>query len=151
MCYKFGGLCPPHFLQCGLPTTEVLEPTTTEAISTEAGYVEEMSVRMAEAWRTAKDCIQQAQEKQQWQHNKGRRPTEFQEGETVYLFMPAKLSGKERKLQSPTDGPYKITRLWPTGTEVRKLKGQDSKSIRIALDRLRKCPDELLQEQEYRS
>ena len=128
----------------------MLEPTTTEAISTEAGYVEEMSVRMAEAWRTTKDCIQQAQEKQRWQHDKGRRPTEFQ-GETVYLFMPAKLTGKERKLQSPTDGLYKITRLWPTGAEVVKLKGRDSKPIRVALDRLRKCPEELLQEQEYQS
>ena len=135
----------------GLPITEVLVPVTTEAISTEAGYMEEISVRMAEAWRTAKDCIQQAQEKQRRQHDKGRRPTEFQEGETVYLFMPAKLTGKERKLQSPTDGPYKITRLWPTGAEVVKLKGQDSKPIRIALDRLRKCPEELLQEQKYQS
>ena len=129
-----------------LPTTDVLEPQSTPVVGTAEGYLSEFTERMAEAWRSAQDCIQQAQRRQQRQYDKGRVPTQFQEGDIVYVFMPAKTTGKERKLQRPHDGPFKITQLWPTGAEVVSLRHPAGRPVQVALDRLRRCPEELSKE-----
>ena len=58
--------------------------------------------------------------------------------------MPARKTGEERKLSSPHDGPYRVTEIWSTRAEVVRLGRHKSKPMRIALDRLRKCPEELV-------
>ena len=70
----------------------------------------------------------------------------FAEEEIVYVFMPARTTGEEWKLQRPHDGPFRITQLWPTGAEVVSLKHRASWPIQVALDRLQRCPEELAKE-----
>ena len=70
-------------------------------------------------------------------------PPLLSDGDVVFIFMPVRTTGAERKLQCPNDGPYRITWLWSTGAEVTRLRHK--KTIRVALERLRCCSPKLLQ------
>ena len=120
-----------------LPTTHVLEPHEPREVP--EGYCEEFAQRMATAWADAQTNVEKAQLRQKRYHDQIREATQFQEGEVVYVFMPSRMTGKKQKLQRPHVGPYQITRLWLSGG--REI-GQ--RPIRIALERLWKCPPELV-------
>ena len=126
-----------------LPTTHVMEPQEPREVP--EGYCEEFSQRMAAAWASARTNVEKAQQRQKRYHDKAKEATQFHEGEIVYVFMPSKTVGEERKLQLPHEGPFRITRLWPSGVEVVRLGRGRKRPIRVALERLRKCPPELIQ------
>ena len=88
-----------------------------------------------------------AQTKQKRQYDKRVCPTNspVDVGDIVFVHMPALTTGEERKLNRTNQGPFRVTKVWTTGVEVVRLGRQKkSKPWRIALDRVRKCPEELV-------
>ena len=53
---------------------------------------------------------------------------QWKEGDTVYLFMPAKLTEETQKLNWPNEGLYCIVRVGNTYAEIVK-KGQSKKKF----------------------
>ncbi len=63
--------------------------------------------------------------------NKKRIDHEYQVGDLVLIVTPTSERRKQRKLSSPTEGPYAITRVYTNGT-VQLLRGtfEEQMSIR---------------------
>ena len=59
------------------------------------------------------------------------------------VFFPNKVTGKAWKLARPYFGPYRVLTLTPTNAEVQLVHDSDSESIFVALDRIRRCYDEM--------
>ena len=126
-----------------LPTT-LVEPPDLRDYETPEGYLKDVQERMSAAWDNARRQIEKAQERQKDQYDRQTEEVQFREGDTVYLFMPAKLTGEMRKLNRPNEGPFQIVRAHDTYAEVvRKGRGR-KKTLRVAWERLRRCPPELL-------
>ena len=129
-----------------LPTADMLTPPSDRTLYPTDGYHDEIVGRMSSAWDITRSQITRAQCKQKKQYDKRAScvGSSIAVGDVVYVFMPARKTGEERKLSSPHDGPYRVTEIWSTGAEVMRLGRRKSKPMRIALDRLRKCPEELV-------
>ena len=56
------------------------------------------------------------------------------------VFMPSEVTGKDRKLARPYHGPFHLT---PNNAEVQLIERPQDQTIFIAIDRLRKCYQEL--------
>ena len=57
--------------------------------------------------------------------------------------MPAEKSGQAYKFAKPFRGPYRVERTYENGADVRMLEKPGDKPIRVAFNRLRRCPKEL--------
>ena len=53
--------------------------------------------------------------------------------------MPSETTGKDRKLDHPYHGPYRVVNLTATNTEVKLIERPKEPSIFVAIDRIRKC------------
>ena len=58
----------------------------------------------------------------------------------MFVYMPAARSGKAYKLSRPFHG---IVKMYENGADVRPVDKPNDKPIRVALDRLRGCADEM--------
>ena len=67
----------------------------------------------------------------------------YQIGDRVMVYMPYEDSGKLRKLALPYHGPYRVLDITTNGVSVRPVDHPDQEPIRVNLDRVTKCPDEL--------
>ena len=56
------------------------------------------------------------------------------------MYMPASRQGEAYKFSKPFDDPFRIVSLYDNGADLDKSK---SKLIRVALNRMRKCPKEI--------
>lgn len=119
-------------------------PTPERNVISTEGYHKEIKDRMSLAWEMARKNIVVAQEKQKRVYDKKTRPTEFAKGDVVFVFQPVKKTGGRRKMNRPNEGPFVILNISATGVVVRKE--GNTKSKRVSLDRLRKCPSELVDE-----
>ena len=61
----------------------------------------------------------------------------------MFVYMPAAKATKAYKFARPFHGPYRITAVHNTGVEVRLVDRPQENAIRVALDRVRQCPDQL--------
>ena len=61
----------------------------------------------------------------------------------MFVFMPAASSGKAYKLSRPFHGPYHVIRVHENGVEVRPVDQPRATTIRVALNRVRRCPREV--------
>ena len=113
---------------------DLMEPPGDEDCPTPEGYLTEVRTRMSEAWTTARDLIRKAQEKQKSQYDQREVPLKFKEGDLVYLFQPAKLAGKTRKLERPYEGPYQIMDAGGTCAKIEKIGRGRKKTLRVAWD-----------------
>ena len=147
ICLQSHGVPTPHHFTFHMVVKSDCQPPRSWSPKTQV-----KSARLKDTWKNSpRGCLkpgaahrkpcERAQQKQQ--HDKRGVATLFHEGDVVFLFMPARTTGAERKLQCPTEGPYCITWLWSTGAEVTRLGRK--KTIRVALERLRHCPPELLE------
>ncbi len=100
-------------------------------------------VRMAEAWKLAKDNIDKAQDAQKRKYDAKRAEVDLKVGERVMVFMPSETQGQNRKLARPFHGPYRVLALTPTNAEVCLVDDPKQDSIFVALDRVRRCYTEL--------
>ena len=95
---------------------------------------------MNEAWEVARDTLQSAQRKQKKHHDKHARNANFEVGSRVFVFMPSLKSGPAYKLALPYKGPYRIMQLYENGADVQLIDCPRAQPIRVALNRLRHCP-----------
>lgn len=120
-----------------LPTTEMLEPTQERTNLDVDDYIREISLRMSSAWKTAQAKIKEAQKKQKYQHDKKARDPRVFEGDRVFVYSPAKWSGKAYKFAHPFKGPYRVLKLLPNGALLSLVAEPNGPTIRVALNRLR--------------
>ena len=70
----------------------------------------------------------------------------FREGERVFLFKLAEVTGERRKLARPFHGPYRLVEVGPNTAKIRRVDRPEEEPILVSLDRLRKCPAEIGEE-----
>ena len=64
-------------------------------------------------------------------------------GERVFVYMPAAGQGEAYKFAKRFQGPFRITTLYDNGVELKNISKPGSKPIRVALNRVRRCPKEM--------
>ena len=127
----------PFYLLYGrdpkLPTATMLG-SVDEGVGIEGDdYVAELTRKMSEAWSHAMKNVEKAQAGQKRSHDRQARPAVFQEGDHVFVFMPAAQSGKGYKLSRPFHGPYYVVGVADNGlhrvviTDIRTLEIQGDK------------------------
>ena len=103
--------------------------------------VGEITSHMSDAWEWAWVQVSKAQKEQKQQYDKYARPNKFSAIDRVLVYTPAKTTEKSRKFARPYHGPYRILEATGQGPIVRPVANPPGKSIRVSLDRLRKCPE----------
>lgn len=106
-------------------------------------YGIKLHARMLEAWELAQRNIARAQKRQKAVYDRKSQPLSFQEGERVFLYKPAEKTRKARKFARPFHGPYRIMELESNTAKLRHVDDPDGDMILVALERLRRCPDEV--------
>lgn len=99
---------------------------------------------LTEAWEMARGSIGKAQERQKYQHDKGARDVKFSIGDRVFVYMPASKANKAYKFAKPFEGPYRVLATYENGADVRLVDQPSSGTLRVALDRLRQCPEQIV-------
>ena len=138
----------PFFLLYGrdarLPTSELLEAETTRYPFEITDYKMELMTSMSEAWQLARSNVEKAQCRQKRCHDQNAKEPKFSVGQRVFVFMPAAKSSKAYKFAKPFEGPYRITALYNNGADVCLVDRPSAPSLRVALDRLRHCPRQIV-------
>jgi len=65
--------------------------------------------------------------------------------------MPASRCGEAYKFSKPFKDPLYTTSLYNNGAELKSIDKRRSKSIRVALNRIRRCPKEIQNAEDTRS
>ena len=139
----------PFFLMYGrdpmLPTADMVSHPDGRTEVDLDNYKVEMTARMATAWQAARDHIRIAQSKQKRNYDKHKKATPpcVLEGDRVMLYVPAERSGKAYKFARPFCGPYRAVKVLPNGVELVLISKPKAPSIRVSLDRVRRCPKEM--------
>ena len=137
----------PFYLLYGrdprLPTEAVLSPPKTQMVIDLKEYGAGLCDRMSQAWETARKMVDKAQKRQKRNYDRNCRPPDFIEGERVFLLKPAEKTGERRKLARPFHGPYRVVRLDTNTAHIRRVDKPQDDTILVAVDRLRRCPDDL--------
>ena len=92
----------------------------------------------------ARTRIKEAQKKQKYQHDKRAKDPQMFEGDRVFVYSPAERCGKAYKFARPFKGPYRVVKMLPSGAELSLIAEPNGPTIRVALNRLRRCPKEIL-------
>jgi len=107
-------------------------------------YCSDLVARMSTAWESAREHIKDVQEKQKRFHDRQLRPCKKSAGDRVMVYFLQ--IGWER--HTSFRGPYQVQRLFPIGVEVSSLMKGKNQIIRVALNRVRRCPKELQLDEE---
>ena len=130
----------PFFLLYGrdpkLPTTAALNPPVDRVELNLADYQTEVAIRMSNAWESAKVAIKKAQKQQKTQYDKRARDPKLSIGDAVFVYFPAKKSGKAYKFARPFQGPYVVQKLFDNGVQVKKMGQSKCKPLRVSLNRV---------------
>lgn len=102
-------------------------------------YQTEVSIRLSAAWESARVAIRKAQKKC---HDRQAKDPKISVGENVFVYFPAKKSGKAYKFARPFQGPYIVQRV-----QLKKVGHPRAKPLQVSLNRVRRCPKELVGEQ----
>ena len=105
-----------------------------------------MVANLSDAWALAHRNIEKAQRKQKEQYDKKSSASALQVGDRVMVFFPSQVKGKAWKLARPYFGPYKVLSLTPTNAEVQLAHDSKSELIFVAVERIRRCYDEMSDE-----
>ena len=137
----------PFFLLYGrdprLPTENVLSPSKTRALTNLKEYGTDLAVKMSNAWDLARKSIGKAQKRQKTCYDKRAREPNFVVGERVFLLKPSETTGATRKFARPFRGPYRIVDIEPNNASIRRVDRPQDEPILVALQRLRRCPEEV--------
>lgn len=98
--------------------------------------------KLTTTWEVARKCVRQAQQRQKVQYDRRSTVNPYKAGERVFLFKPTEKTGEARKLTCPFHGPYRIVEL-DTNTPTLKRVDRPEEDVRVAIDRLRRCPEEI--------
>ena len=137
----------PFFLLYGrdprLPTDSALCPTKTRKSVELQEYGRGLVTKMSDAWELARKCIGRAQQRQKQYYDKRQRRPAFQVGDRTFLFKPAEKTGEARKFARPFHGPFRVVEIDVNTAKVRRLDRPQEEPILVAIDRLRRCPEEI--------
>ena len=140
----------PFFLLYGrdprLPTPGVLSPKMTRTTVCLKEYGVELHAKMSDAWELARLHITRAQKRQKTAYDKCTKRSPFRTGERVFLYKPAEQTGQKRKFAGPFHGPYRLGEVGANTAKIRPVGTPESEPILVALNRLRRCPDEISDE-----
>ena len=125
-----------------LPTQLDLSPSVERENVDITTYKSFVMQAMNEAWSVAKTALEKAQTKQKIQHDKSVRNADFRVGERVFVFMPSLKTGPAHKLARLFKGPYRILKLYPNGVDLQSIEHPQSQTIRVALNRVRRFPQQ---------
>ena len=87
--------------------------------------------------------VEKAQERQKLFHDKFAKQPDIKVGDRVFVYHAAEGRGKAYKFSRPFVGPYRVLTLYPNGAEVKLVAKPASKSICVAMNRIRLCPKEI--------
>ena len=122
-----------------LPTTAALNPPVDRVTVNLADYQTEVAIRMSNAWESAKTAIKRAQKLQKTQYDKrAKTPRYLLEIVCLYTFQQ-----RAYKFAKPFQGPYVVKKVFNNGVQVKKIGQSRCKTLRVSLNRIRKCPKEL--------
>ena len=99
--------------------------------------------KLSEAWILSKTSVGKAQKRQKTYYDRKARPPNFAVGERVFLLKPAERTGEGRKLARPFHGPYRVVEISSNDAHIRRVDRPQDEPILVALDRLRRCPEEI--------
>ena len=126
-----------------LPTEEALCPRESRHQTNLETYKSTLMIGLADAWEMARAEVKKAQRNQKRYHDRHAQTVPFQRGDRVFVHKPGLKRGKAHKFYRPFQGPYRIIEIWGTGAEVLLIEKPKAGTIRVALDRLRRCPKEI--------
>ena len=115
----------------GVPTDAELQSPVERSLIDLDDFCSELTTRMSTVRESAREHTKVSQIKQ-FHDRKSKDPKRQSDG----VFPPEHLG----KAYKPFHGPYQVDRLFPNGAEVTSLSGNKTRPIRIALDRVRRCP-----------
>ena len=137
----------PFFLLYGrdpqLPTSEMLEPQVDRVTYNLDDYKTEMVKHMSDAWKLAQENVKRAQKSQKKYYDKSVQEHKVKQGDRVFIYMPSAKKGKAHKLARPFHGPYRVTETVDNGVMVTPIDRPQDTPIRVAMDRVRRCPKEI--------
>ena len=137
----------PFYLLYGrdpqLPTSEMLEPQVDRISYNLDDYKSEMVRHMSEAWKLAQENVKHAQKSQKKYYDKTVHEHKIKQGERVFVYMPSSKKGKAHKLARPFHGPYRVVETVDNGVIVTPVDLPQETPIRVAMDRVRRCPKEI--------
>ena len=140
----------PFYLLYGreprVPTETALSQPRTPYQVEFSDYCAELVANLSDAWALAHENIAKAQNKQKRQYDKRSLGHQLKVGDRVMVYFPGQVKGKAWKFARPHCGPYKVLSLTPTNAEVQLLDCPGDMSIFVALDRVRRCYDEMTDE-----
>ena len=122
----------PSALEWSSPPREVFPLNT---------YKEELVSGLSEAWELAQLHVKKDQKSQKRYYDRRAREADFKVGERVFVYMPQEKATKAYKFARPFCGPFRVTEVVDTGVLVRPVHRPQEESIRVALDRIRRCPN----------
>lgn len=138
----------PFFLLYGrdarLPTETALSQPLMPYMVDMEDYRMARVTGLTEAWKNAKQNIAKAQKHQKKFYDKNTKEHSYQVGDRVMVYMLHENSGKQRKLAPPYHGPYRILEVTSNGVCIRPVDHPEQEPIRVNIDRVTKCPTELL-------
>uniref|UniRef100_A0A1X7UR29 Integrase catalytic domain-containing protein n=1 Tax=Amphimedon queenslandica TaxID=400682 RepID=A0A1X7UR29_AMPQE len=138
----------PFFLLYGrdarVPGDETLSQRRSPYMVDVDDYKSELMISLTEAWDIARSSISKAQKAQKKQRDKEVRVKPIRVGDRVMVYMPHEAMGKNRKLARPHFGPYRVVEVHPNGVTVKPVDKPRDATIRVNLDRVTLCPNELL-------
>ena len=126
-----------------MPTEAALSVPRSPYVTSVDDYKTELTVGLTEAWKQARLNIKKAQKRQKLHYDKQAKIIDFQPGGRVMVYMPHEHQGKNRKLALPYHGPFRILEVQPNCVVVRPVDEPDDQPIRVSMDRVTVCPDEL--------
>ena len=127
----------------GVPTDGMLQLPVSRGLIDLEDYCSELTTRMSVAWESAKEHIKLSQGKQKRFHDQRSKDPKLSVGNKVMVYFPSERLGKAYKFSQAFCGPYRVDKIFPNGAEVTSLGGGKAQTIRVALDRVRRCPKEL--------
>ena len=137
----------PFFLLYGrdpsLPTEKTLTVSTSHQQLYLDDYKTELTTGLAAAWQLAQANVRKAQQKQKKHHDRRAKGPEFRQGDRVFVYMPAAKRGKAYKFAKPFSGSYRIVELFNNGAAVQLIARPHTGTVRVALNRIRRCPKEI--------
>ena len=93
---------------------------------------------LTEAWSMAQKQVQKAQKKQ---YDKNTKEPDLKVGERVFVYMPKEKATKAYKFARPFHGPFRVVEVLDAGVVVRLVDPWRGESIRVAVNRVRRCPE----------
>ena len=95
---------------------------------------------ISDAWDLVRESVKKAQKAQKRVYDKRSRELNLKAGERVFVYMPKEKASKAYKFARPFHGPFRVMDVLETGVIVQPVDRPQDKGIRVAFDRVRRCP-----------